>query len=141
MKPLIWIALATLVLTILLPNLRQSDVFENQIGIGEFISQYNTGEYASVLIDGNKAVAQKNIPITTGDGITKIQKDIVVLPPHDSLRELGLLEKTSDTGQDITTQVEIKDLTRQQFWMDILPTILLFVLFIVIAIFIIGRMG
>jgi len=144
MKTIVWMVIATLVLMYMLPYFQSPDVRETQIGIGEFISEYNTGEYASVIIDGNKAIATKNVALTemTPKGpISVLQKDIVVLPSNDSLRELGLLDKTTDTGETIKTTLEVRDLTGQKFWMDILPTILLFILFIVVAIFIIGRMG
>jgi len=143
-KSLVWIIIATLVLTYIVGFFQSPDVREQQIGIGEFITQYNQGEYASVIIDGNKAIATKNVASTeirNNVPASVLLKDIVILPNNDSLRELGLLETTSDTGEPITTKVEVKDLTGKQFWMDILPTILLFVLFIVVAIFIIGRMG
>jgi len=144
LNTIVWIVIATLALMYILPYFQSPDVRETQIGIGEFISEYNKWEYKSVIIDGNKAIATKNlseVQVTPKGPISILQKDIVVLPNNDSLRELGLLEVVSETGEPITTTLEVRDLTGQKFWMDILPTILLFVLFIVVAIFIIGRMG
>jgi ATP-dependent Zn protease len=51
------------------------------------------------------------------------------------LKELGFLDK------DAKVEVKIKDNSSDKFWSDIFPTILAFVLFFVVAMFLIGRMG
>jgi ATP-dependent Zn protease len=50
------------------------------------------------------------------------------------LKELGL------RNPEIKTDIKVKDDTSAKFWAEIFPTILMFILFIIIAMFILGKM-
>jgi hypothetical protein len=65
------------------------------------------------------------------NGVTKISREKTILPLNDSLKDLGL------KNPNIATQITIKDNTSKKFWSDIFPTILAFILFFAVAIFLI----
>jgi cell division protease FtsH len=53
----------------------------------------------------------------------------------DSLVDLGLKNPL------VQTKIQVKDTTGEQFWSEMLPTIIAFVLFAIVGIFLISRMG
>ena len=57
------------------------------------------------------------------------------MPDRDSLADIGL------KNPEVTTKVEVKDLTSERFWAEMMPTIILVILFFVLALFFISRMG
>ncbi|MGE4443485.1 MAG: ATP-dependent zinc metalloprotease FtsH [Candidatus Altimarinota bacterium] len=139
-KALVWIVIISLLIAFLAPNLYKGQFYiDEDISLNTFIHSYNAGVYSDILIDGNKAVATLSGKVIES-GVEKIARNKVILPPNDSLKDLGLLE-TTGSGETIQTKVEVKDLTSQKFWAEMLPTIILFILFILIAFLIIGRMG
>lgn len=64
-----------------------------------------------------------------------IQKDVVVLPPHDSLKDLGLNDIKNPT------KVTVKDNTVAKALNEYLPTVILVVFAGVVFLFLFGRMG
>lgn len=140
LKAFVWLIIAALAIAYFAPNVFQKKYFIDQdISLSTFIESYNAWLYSSVEIDGSKAIATLSGAIQDG-GIEKTVRDMVILPPNDSLKDLWLLS-TSNSWEIINTKVEVKDLSSKKFWSDMLPTILMFVLFIILAIFILGRMG
>lgn len=138
-KALIWVVIISLLIAFLAPNLYKWQFYiDEDISLNTFIHSYNSWVYSDVLIDGNKAVATLSGKVVEA-WVEKIARNKVILPPNDSLKDLGLLN-TTWSGETIQTKVEVKDLTSQKFWAEMLPTIILFILFILIAFLIIGRM-
>ncbi|MDD5769450.1 MAG: ATP-dependent zinc metalloprotease FtsH [Candidatus Gracilibacteria bacterium] len=137
LKAFVWLIIISLLIAYFVPILYKGNIYlDNNVSLDTFTKSYNSGVYSDVLVDGNKAIATLSGKIIENN-IEKEQRDIVILPENDSLKDLGLL----NTGSGITTKVEVKDLTSKKFWEDILPSIVLFILFAVIAFLIIGRMG
>ncbi len=138
-KALVWIVIISLLIAFLAPNLYKWQFYiDEDISLNTFIHSYNAWVYSDILIDGNKAVATLSGKVIES-WVEKIARNKVILPPNDSLKDLWLLE-TTGSGETIQTKVEVKDLTSQKFWAEMLPTIILFILFILIAFLIIGRM-
>lgn len=136
-KAFIWLIIASLLIAYLVPQLYKWNIYiDKDISLNDFTKSFNAWIYSNVLIDGNKAIATLSGKIIES-WIEKKLRDIIILPSNDSLKDLWLLE-TSNTG--ITTKVEVKDLTGEQFWEDMIPTIILFILFALVAFLIIGRM-
>jgi len=135
MKPFIIVIWISLLLAYLIPNLyKWQFVIENKISLNEFQKSYESGIYTEVLINWNKAEA--TLSGTVMDWwIEKINKHIVILPERDSLKDLWLM-----SGSWITTNIEVKDLTTQKFWEEMIPSIILFFLFLFIAILILWKM-
>lgn len=105
------------------------------VALSELSQNYNAGKYSEILIDGNKAVATLSGEIVEENGIEKQMIQTAILPDRDSLADLGL------KNPEIQTKVEVKDLTSQRFWAELAPTLIMVVLFFVLAMFLISRMG
>jgi cell division protease FtsH len=98
---------------------------------------YNEWKYEKILIDWEKAFAVYKTWTWETDKINWIKtkkRDIVILPPNDSLKDLWL--KNSENS----TIIEVKDKTSEKFWAEMLPTILTILLFWVVAFIILWRM-
>ena len=104
------------------------------VALSVLTENYNDLEYSEIFIDNNKAIATLSWSEVTENGVKKVRTQTAVLPERDSLSDLGLKDS------QIPTKVEVKDLSSQKFWANILPTIIMVVLFLVIGIFLISRM-
>ncbi len=138
-KSIIWLIIISLLIAYLVPNFYKWELYIDQnVSLDTFTKSYNSWIYREVLIDWNKAIATLSWELVE-EWIKKIPRDIVILPQNDSLKDLWLLDTTFSWSQ-INTKVEVKDLTSEKFWEEMLPTIILFILFAIIAFFIIWRM-
>jgi ATP-dependent Zn protease len=70
----------------------------------------------------------------TENGMEKERTQTAILPERDSLADIGL------KNPEIPTTIEVKDLTSEKFWASMMPTIILVVLFFILAMFLISRM-
>ena len=104
------------------------------VALSQLQENYSEGLYSEILINGNKAIATLSGSQSEDNGIEKQQTQTAILPDRDSLADLGL------KAEGIKTKVEVKDLTSERFWQNMIPTILLVVLFLVIGLFLISRM-
>jgi uncharacterized membrane protein YagU involved in acid resistance len=59
----------------------------------------------------------------------------VVLPPNDSLSDLGFNQKWNPT------QIKVVDDTMSKFWTDFAPTIFSVIIFVIIFIVLFGKMS
>ncbi|MDP2090522.1 MAG: ATP-dependent zinc metalloprotease FtsH [Candidatus Gracilibacteria bacterium] len=135
-KGILVLLVISLIITLLLPYLNEKETYEDKdIALNQLEQKYLKGEYKEIHIDGNKVYATLTGSNIDGGGKTKITRDIVILPPNDSLKDLGLISK------EIDTKIIVKDKTSDNFWSEMLPTIISFVLFIVIGLVLISRMG
>ena len=137
LKPFIILIAISLIIAYLAPNLfNWQKYIDENISLNTFTVSFESWIYSQVVVDWNKAIATLSWEILD-NGIPKIHRNIVILPENDGLKDLGLLQATNTW---ITTKVEVKDLTSEKFWAEMLPTIILFILFFIIAMLIIGRM-
>lgn len=135
-KPYVWLIIVSLLIAYLVPTLYKGDIYmDENVSLDTFTKSYNLWLYKTVLIDWNKAVATLSWE-TIVNNIKKEHRNIVILPTNDWLKDLWLIN--SNTW--ITTKIEVKDLTSEKFWSDMLPTIILFILFALIAFLLIWRM-
>lgn len=135
-KPFIWLIIISLLLAYLIPLVYKWQYFiDENVSLNTFTKSYNSWIYSDVLIDWNKAVATLSWKVID-NWVEKIARNIVILPENDWLKDLWLLESNSWS----TTKVEVKDLTSEKFWTEVWPTILMFILFIVVAFVVIWRM-
>jgi len=125
----------SITLAAMLPYLGSGvQVINEDVALSQLSEKYNSWEYSEILIDWNKAIATLSWELVNEDGIEKKQTQTAVLPERDSLSDLGL------KNDSISTKVEVKDLSSEKFWASMIPTILLVILFIIIAMFLISRM-
>lgn len=136
-KPFVFLVIISLLIAYLVPIFYKWQYYiDENVSLNNFIKSYESWLYSEILIDWNKAIATLSWTVID-NWIEKISRNTIVLPANDSLKDLWLLTSTNTW---VTTKVEIKDLTSQKFWADIIPTILMVVLFIAVAMFIISRM-
>lgn len=135
MKPLAFLIVISIVIALISPYIYSGQKYiEKDIALNKLSENYNNWIYESIIIDGNKAIATLSGVTVEENGIIKEKREIATLPANDSLKDLDL------NNPNITTKIEIKDNTSKQFWSEMLPTIIGFILFFVIAMLIIGRM-
>ena len=121
-----------LVLALMIPHLKDANRYiDTEIALNTLESNYIDEKYEEILIDGNKAIAT----LTKGTWALKTERNIVILPASDSLKDLGL------KNPEIDTKIVVKDNSGKQFWAEMIPTIILFVLFLIIGLVLISRMS
>jgi len=125
---------------------KQIPYTDKTIGLNKLEQNFLDNKYKKIIIDKNKAYATYKTEwswslsdkewrlLVIDNWIKKIARDVVVLPLNDSLKDLGL------KNPNIDTIIEIKDNTSEEFWAEMLPTILTIALFWVVAFFILWRM-
>ena len=134
--PFIILFIVSLLLAAMLPYLKTGIQTVNEdVALSQLTEHYNQGQYSEILIDGNKAIATLSGAMVTENGIQKQKIETAILPERDSLSDLGL------KNSEVETKIEVKDLTSEKFWAEMLPTLLMIVLFVVVAMFLISRMG
>lgn len=135
-RPILWLIAISLIIALLLPYIKNKETYvDNNIWLNQLESNYLEWQYKEILIDWNKAIATLSWTTVIEWGITKIKRDIVVLPKNDSLSDLWL------KNPEIKTDIIVKDKTSEEFWAEMFPTIIAFVLFLVIWMLLISRMG
>lgn len=135
LKWLLTLLAISLIIALLLPYIQVKETYiDTDIALNQLEQKYSSWAYSEILIDWNKVFATLTWTNVVEWWKTKINRDIVVLPPNDTLDSLWLLKK------DIDTKIVVKDNTDEKFWSDMLPTIISFVLFIIIWLVLISRM-
>ncbi len=134
-KPIIVLVIIAIIIALVSPYLKKNQQYiDTPTSLNLLQEKYNAWIYKEILIDWNKAIATLSWKTIEEKWIQKVPRDIVILPKNDSLNELWLKNK------NIITKISIKDNTSSKFWSDMLPTIIAFILFFVIALFLISRM-
>ena len=105
------------------------------IALSELTANYASGSYSEILIDGNKAIATLSGGIVEENGVKKQKIHTTILPERDSLADIGL------KNPEVTTKIEVKDLTSAKFWAEMIPTLIMVGLVFVLGMFLISRMG
>ncbi|MDD2486764.1 MAG: ATP-dependent zinc metalloprotease FtsH [Candidatus Gracilibacteria bacterium] len=118
----------------------QTEVINDKLGINQVVSNYSSGVYSEILIDGNKLLAKrKQKPedkVKIGNKEIILSKiDRITLPPNDGLVDLGFNQKGNPT------KVSVKDDTWSKFWSDFAPSIIGTILFVVLFLFIFSKMA
>ncbi len=135
-KSWIIIIIISLIIALTIPYFKEVQQYKNrEIWLNQLEQNFNKWLYKQIIIDWNKAIATLSWQVILDNWIKKIPRDITILPPHDSLKDLGLVSK-----EWINTQIIVKDKSSEKFWSDMLPTIISFVLFFIIAMIFLGKM-
>ncbi len=133
--PFIILIVLSVLLASMIPYLKPwIQTINEDIALSQLEDNYNQGLYSDILIDGNKAIGTLSWGLVVEGDIKKQKVETAILPDRDSLSDLGL------KNPEISTKVEVKDLTSERFWANMLPTIFAFILFFIVAMFLISRM-
>ncbi len=134
-KVFVTILFIALLISVIYPYLNNKEIYnDSEIPLNQLETKYNQWVYSKILIDKNKAIATLSWSSIQKWKFTEIKRDIAVLPKTDSLKELWL------SNSDINTSVSVKDTTSEEFWNEMLPTIISFILLAVIWVILISRM-
>lgn len=134
-KPFGILILVVLILSVILQTLNNAQKFvDTEIALNQLEQNFLSWSYNEILIDWNKAFATLSWSKTIENGIEKIKRDIVILPKNDSINDLWL------KNPEIETKILVKDKTSEEFWNEMLPTILTFILFLVIWLILLWKM-
>ncbi len=134
-KPLIALFLLSVFLALVFPYLTNSIKYiDSEVALTAMEKKFWEWIYKEVFIDWNKAIATLTWETEKEWGVEKIKRDIAILPDEYTPTELSYRNPT------IITDIKVKDKTSEEFWNDMFPTILAFILFFIIAIFLISRM-
>lgn len=135
-KPFALLIIISIVIALVLPSVRDAQKYDDsEVALNVLEQNFIDEKYSEVIIDGNKAIATLSGSKTEENGIQKVKREIVILPTNDSLSDLGL------RNPEVWTQIKVKDNTSSLFWSGLLPTIIGFALFFIIAMLILGKMG
>ena len=132
----ITLIIIAVIIASLLPYLKDSEQYSDtkDVSLTQLEQNFKDKKYSEILIDWNKAFATYTGSKTTENWIQKTKRDIIILPFTDSLKDLGL------RNPNIKTDIKVKDNTDAKFWSEMIPTILMFILFLIVAFVILGKM-
>ncbi len=135
-KSILVLVFVALLLASLVSYMKQWQTYKDTtISLNILEQKFNSGAYKEILIDWNKAIATLSwVTEKNSNWVEQINRDIIILPVTDSLKDLWL------NNSKISTNVIVKDNSSDKFWSEMLPTIIAFVLFFAIALFLISRM-
>ena len=89
LRPILTLLIICLILASLVPYISETQQFtDNDIGVNVLERNFSEGKYKEILIDGNKAIATVSGSGVTVNGITKVERDITIIPVGDSLNDL-----------------------------------------------------
>jgi cell division protease FtsH len=135
---IVFLALIAIALSIGFWRTDEKTVTNDEIGINAVVANYQSGAYSEVAIrDGSVSATRKEVDeqLVAGRVIRTKHVDKAILPPYDTLADLGLNDPKNPT------KVEVQKNVWGNFLVDFLPTLLLIVAFGVAVFFLIGRMG
>ena len=134
-KPFIILVILSVLIASVVPYIKQWVQYSNEdVGLNVIERNYTDWVYKEILIDWNKAIATLSGSGVIENGVEKIQTHTTILPNNDSLKDLGL------KNPEIETIISVKDKTSEEFWSEMLPTILVVVIIFILAIFLLSRM-
>ena len=134
-RPILLLIILSLIIASLIPYIKENQKFKDtEIALNTLEKNFKEDKYKEILIDWNKAIATYSWATIEENGIKQTIRDIVILPNNDSLKELWL------RNPEVVTEIKVKDKTSEKFWSEMAPTIIAFVLFFIIWIFLISRM-
>ncbi len=89
-------------------------------GINQVVAQYLSGAYAEIVVEGETLSAKKPVrqEMIAGKLISIIDVDKILMPPKDSLKDLGF------NNPSVATKISVKDDIWGKFLVDLLPTLL-----------------
>gem|GEM_PF-6295291 len=109
------------------------------LGLNDIQMRYASGVYSEISIEGEALLAKKKEQkIEKGMNnktVTVTEIDKIILPPHDSLKDLGLNDMKNPT------KVFVKDDYWGKLMSDAIPSILLMIIFVVLLVFLFGRIS
>jgi cell division protease FtsH len=135
--PLLAIALGWALWTIWSQNNNETITYNDKIGLNEIRQNYQSGSYEEIVISGHEVTARKQAVknVVAGKEVSKRNVDRTSLPTNVAITDIGLSDPANPT------KVTIKNNDWSNALWEFIPSILLTVLFVLLLIFMMGRMG
>lgn len=134
-KPFFILIAIVLIMSLVLQTFNNMQKYKDEsIWLNQLEENYTEGIYKEILVDWNKAIATLSWATVIENWYEKIRRDIIILPRNDSLTELWL------KNPSVETKVSIKDNTSKEFWSEMMPTIIAFILILVIGLILLWKM-
>ena len=134
-KPFFILIAIVLIMSLVLQTFNNMQKYKDEsIWLNQLEENYTEGIYKEILVDWNKAIATLSWATVIENWYEKIRRDIVILPRNDSLTELWL------KNPSVETKVSIKDNTSKEFWSEMMPTIIAFILILAIGLILLWKM-
>ncbi|EKE27773.1 MAG: hypothetical protein ACD_3C00154G0016 [uncultured bacterium (gcode 4)] len=139
-NPFIVLFLVAIVISVLYGffNTWTKEEVNDKVGLYQVVSNYSSWYYEKISIEGNKLFATKKetkVEMVWNQARTVKFIDKVILPPNDSLSDLGFNQKWNPT------QIQVEDDTMSKFWSDFAPTIISIIFIVILFIFLFWRMS
>ena len=134
-KPFFILIAIVLIMSLVLQTFNNMQKYKDEsIWLNQLEENYTEGIYKEILVDWNKAIATLSWATVIENWYEKIRRDIIILPRNDSLTELWL------KNPSVETKVSIKDNTSKEFWSEMMPTIIAFILILAIGLILLWKM-
>jgi cell division protease FtsH len=135
--PLLVFSLIWALLTLWNQNSSEKITYNDKIWLNEIRQNYQSGAYEEIVISGHEVEGRKQwIKNNVGwKEITKRNIDRTNLPTNVAITDIGFSDPTNPT------KVTIKNNDWSNAFWDFIPSIILTILFVVLMIFVMGRMG
>lgn len=108
-----------------------------KIGLNQVVTNYLSGSYQELVVEGDTLSAKKpeRTEVVAGKSVAIVDIDKILLPPRDSLTELGFSDKKNNT------KITVKDDFWGKFMSDSLPSLIGMIVLVVIVMLMFTRMS
>ncbi len=109
----------------------------DKIGLNEVVANYASNTYKEIVVEGNTLRAKRveRQEDIAGRKVTVVDVDKILLPPRDSLKELGF------NADKNPTKITIKEDVWGKFFADLLPTLVGVIILVILFVFLMSKMG
>jgi cell division protease FtsH len=112
------------------------EVVNEKIGLNEVVANFQSGAYQELIVEWGHILAKKpeKTEVIWNKTLKSVQIDKVMLPPKDSLKDLGI-----DVGG--STKVTVKEDTWGKILSEFLPTLVMLVIIVIFFVLFMARMS
>ena len=130
------IAIAISLVYVLIGTRTQEKV-NDTIGLNEVVANYASNTYKEIVVEGNTLSAKRaeRQEEVAGRKVIVVDVDKILLPPRDSLKELGF------NADKNPTKITVKEDIWGKFLADLLPTLIGVIILVVLFVFLMSKMG
>ena len=135
--PILLLALGWSLYTLYIASSNEQLKYNDKIGLNEIRQNYQSGTYEEIVISGHEVEARKQAikQNVSGKEVSKRDIDRTNIPANVSITDIGFSDPKNPT------KVTIKNTDWSNALWDFIPSVLLTVLFVILLIFVMGRMG
>lgn len=135
--PILAIALAWSLYSLWMNNSSEKITYNDKIGLNEIRQNYQSGAYEEIVISWNEIEGKKQALRNNVAGKEVVKRDIdrMTLPANVVITDIGFSDPSNPT------KVTIKNNDWSNAFWEFVPSVILTILFVVLMIFLMARMG